>query len=119
MGDFQRGIAEIGWANLYVTPKRFHIMDFSDFYVMEPACFLMPRPQPYSGAIILILPLDLRTWLFGIFTLITILVFYLFVSKSTITADNWPFDVLLIYEAMVVFRESTVYTTKISSNHMR
>ncbi len=43
---------------MYATEERKAFMDFTDWYLVEPACILMKRPKPRSGLHILILPLD-------------------------------------------------------------
>ena len=38
-GDLQHGVAEIGWANLFVTPDRMRIMGYSNLYHIEQSWY--------------------------------------------------------------------------------
>ncbi len=49
-GDLQFGVAEIGWAHLFVSEGRRAAMDFTDAYLVEPFCFLAPRERPYQAS---------------------------------------------------------------------
>ncbi len=77
-GDLQRGVAEIGWANLYVMEQRRDILEFTDWYLVEPTCVYMRRPTPHSGIYmyLLLLPLDRTVWLSGLAALLSVAAFY-------------------------------------------
>ncbi len=81
-------------------------MDFSDWYNVEPSCFLFRQPEPYSGIYLLVFPLRKETWLFGFASLAAIFFFYLAHSRVFASDTYWSFDMLLLYEASVTFKES-------------
>ncbi len=71
----------MGWANLYIVKDRMAVMDFSDYFLVEPACILMKKPNPYHGIYSLVLPLSKETWAgFGI-ALLALAAFYLLHSR--------------------------------------
>ena len=82
VGDLQRGIAEIGWGNLYITPEREEFIDFSDWYLVEPSCFLAQSPGLYRGIYTLLLPLEAYVWLCSFLSVCLILTFYTFYAKT-------------------------------------
>ncbi len=81
-------------------------IDFSDWYNVEPSCFLFKQPRPYSGIYLLVFPLQRETWLFCFISLVGIAFFYLVHSRVAAFHPYWSFDMLLLYEASVMFKES-------------
>ncbi len=112
LGDLQQGVAEIGWANLFVTKDRFSVMDFSNQYLTEPTCFLFKRPNPYSGIFSLVFPLRAETWFAILASLAAVAAFYRLHGTVLARYDSSPltFGKLMLYEASVSFRESNHYT---------
>ena len=41
IGDLQRGMTDIGWANLFVNYERTKVMDYTVTYRTDLACFLV------------------------------------------------------------------------------
>ena len=45
VGDLEAGLAEITWANFFVTPERAKVIDYTNWYLVEPNCFFVRRPR--------------------------------------------------------------------------
>ncbi len=104
-GDLQHAVADIGWGNLFMTSFRMLIMDFTDWYLVDPTCFIYKRPKPYAGVFSLIFPLEKETWLFIFFMLVGVNLFYLLYS-ITWKDNTLTFSTLLLYETSVAFKVS-------------
>ena len=117
MGDFQRGVADIGWANLFVLPSREAAMDFSDWYLVDPSCFMIARKKPYSGIYSLIFPLDGMTWFLGLMSVLVVAAFYGIHARSGLPSPS--FDVLVMFIAQVALKESDKLANIWQTNSLR
>ncbi len=117
IGDLQRGVAEIGWANLFVTRQRLRHMDLTGWYLVDPTCFLFRRREPYHGIYSFYFPLEGATWIGILVTLAVVAVFYLAHSLA------WPsvisFGSSLLYEMSVLFKESHHKTHAMTTHGLR
>ncbi len=104
LGDFQHSMAEIGWANLFVTRDRLDIMEFSDWYLSDPSCFLFKQLEPYSGISLLIFPLGSMVWTFGLISLVVVAFFYLL--HYLVWPDHFHVGELLLFEVAITFEVS-------------
>ncbi len=118
VGDLQHGIAEIGWANLYITPARGKVIDYSDWYTVEEFCFLFKKPDPFSGMHTLIFPLHEYVWLSMFVSLAAVGCYYLLQSLAW-HPGHISFSNLLLYEASVVFKESHRYSHRYYTQEFR
>ncbi len=107
LGDLQHSKAEIAWANLFITRDRLRIMDFSDWYLYDPSCFLFKQPKPYVGMLTLLFPLELETWFFILISLVILNLFNLIYS---VVWKKPSFSQLLMYHASVTFKESHYFS---------
>ena len=82
VGDLQHSVAEIGWANLYITQKRGRVIDYSDWYAVEEACFVFKQPKPLSDIYTLIFPFGRYVWSLFFISLTGIANFYLIHSLA-------------------------------------
>lgn len=62
VGDIISRKIDIGWANLFSDPYRSQYITFTDWYLLDEACFLIPSPPPYPKILALIWPFDSVTW---------------------------------------------------------
>ncbi len=118
IGDLQRGIGDIGWGNLWVTEARIKAMDFTDFYALESACFLVPQADPYRGPRVLVFPLEKKTWIGLLISLAAVAGFYLIHSLM------WPdigygFAGMAMDGAMSVVNQSSHKTSKFYTDGLR
>ena len=64
MGMLQRNDADITWGHLFITTDRFSFMDFTDWYFMDPTCFLVPMStNAYSKIYSALQPFSITVWL--------------------------------------------------------
>ncbi len=118
MGDLQWGIAEVAWGNLFITAERSKMIDYSDWYLVEPSCFLAQSPEAYSGIYTLLLPLEVPVWLCSLLALATVLSIYKFYASS----DAYPavnVGNLILFGLSVAMRESDKFTHKKQSVGLR
>jgi len=83
-GVMQRKEADIAFANLFPHVEHYSYMQFSDWYTMDAACIMVPRPQPVPQIANLYLPLDAQAWFWTIFTFCSMLLFYSLLSHDQI-----------------------------------
>jgi len=43
VGDLNRGYAEIGWGNLFISTQRIGVIDFTDWYSTDPGVAILKR----------------------------------------------------------------------------
>ncbi len=117
-GELKSGKAELGWGSIFVKPGQQDI-EYTHFYHMEPTCFLLKRPQPLSGVLLLLLPLELESWLFLLFALLVLPMFY-YLYQWVSLEDNRPtLSNLILFEASVALRESHDLAHDRVSNSLR
>ncbi len=104
VGDLQQSMAEIGWAHLFVTRDRLDSIDFCDWYLSDPTCFLFKHVEPHSGLSLLIFPLNSMVWTFGLISLVVVAFFYLL--HYLVWPDHFHVGDLLLFEVAVTFEIS-------------
>ncbi|TRY75588.1 hypothetical protein TCAL_00528, partial [Tigriopus californicus] len=114
LGEFVTGSADIGWANLFYDHQRTRYMSFTDWYLSDQACFLVPKPKPYPKILALVWPFDRFTWLCTIFSvvIISIVVFVCLKSNSVCEASarNSSWGMLIL---SIVFKQSDLTVARI------
>ncbi len=118
LGDLQHSVAEIGWANLFITNDRARVMDFTDWYLQDPSCFLYKKSDPYTGIHSLIFPLETETWFAILASLLAVNVFFVFHSIFW-GQQEVALDTLIIYEAAVTFTNSQNLTHYLPNEGLR
>ncbi|TRY75594.1 hypothetical protein TCAL_00526 [Tigriopus californicus] len=114
LGEFVSGYAEMGWANLFYSAHRTKFMTFTDWYLSDQACFLVPNPNPYPKILALVWPFDQFTWLCTIISLVVFSVLLLlflqsqFYLEASLKNSNWAMLILA-----VVFKQSDLTFTRI------
>ena len=64
MGDLQFGRADITWGHFFMVGKRMRVMDYTQWYFLDPTCAMVPTSTQAASKIFAIFrPLDLYTWL--------------------------------------------------------
>ncbi len=117
VGDLQQGVAEVGWANMFITAHRLRVIDFSDWYTVDPSCFLFKQPKPLSGILSLIYPFQKETWMFIFISVGGIFCYYLVYSRTK--PQDLSFTMLLLYGTSVIFKESDRETHKFYTHSLR
>lgn len=114
LGEFVSGYADMGWANLFYSTHRTQFMTFTDWYLSDQACFLVPNPNPYPKILALVWPFDQFTWICTIISLLAFsaLLFVLLQTKpypdTFMKSSNWGMLILA-----VVFKQSDLTFTRI------
>ncbi len=80
-------------------------MDFTDWYFVDPTCFVYKRPKPLGGVFSLIFPLENEVWLAIAIMLLVVNLFYLLYTNLCNDAAM-TFGNMFMYETAVVFRVS-------------
>lgn len=114
----QHSVSEIGWANLFITKERSKIIDYTDWYLQEPSCFLYRKSDPYTGIYLLVFPLEVQTWLAILALLPAVNLFFMFYSLL-IGQSEVALDTLVIYQAAVTFMNSHNFTHSLPSHGIR
>lgn len=104
VGDLQYNRADISWGNLFIIPSRDPYMDFTNWYAIDEACIMVPKPLPYANILATVRPFSTWTWVAFLLTLIIVTIFYSFVSviqfqkhdSLAIKMENIPLFVLAI-----------------------
>lgn len=114
LGEFGSGYADIGWGNLFYDSGRTRFMAFTDWYLNDQACFLVPNPQPYPKILALIWPFDQFTWLCTILSIVAISIVVMVFLKpnplfgGSIKKSSWSMLILSI-----IFKQSDLTVTRI------
>jgi hypothetical protein len=117
-GDLQHDLAEIGWGNLFMTTSRMRIMDFTDWYLHDPSCFVYKRPSPYAGIFSLVFPLENETWLFIAVLIAAVNLFFLL--YTAVWKDRYvTIGRLVMYEASATFKVSHELTYSLPTFTLR
>ena len=76
LGDVSKGIADIGWANMWVVPYKAIYMDFTRPYYIDQSCYLVKVPETSSANWkSLALAFAMETWIAAIVTFILSMIF--------------------------------------------
>ena len=90
IGDVYRGDADITWGHLFIGTSRLTVVDFTQWYFMDPACVAVPRPrEAYTKMFAALQPFSNNSW-FAIITMI-ISMMLLFTIYQFIGNDNESF----------------------------
>ncbi len=63
MGDLQRGVADVGWAQLFIIPNRVVIVDYTSAYDTDYLCYMVAKPEALPAWTAVVLPFEPIMWL--------------------------------------------------------
>ena len=82
MGDVQFRRADIAWGNLFIIPERAGYMEFTNWYSIDEACIMLPKPGTYPNILAATRPFPPVLWGVVVLTLAVVVIVYWIISLT-------------------------------------